>query len=51
MGGACSKLGEIENEYRMLVGKHERKRLLCKLRCMWEDNKMDVKEVVWESVD
>jgi hypothetical protein len=39
-------MGELRGVYRVLVGKHEGKRLLGRPRRRWEDNiKMDLKEV------
>jgi len=38
--------------YRVLVGKHEGKRLLGRHRRRWEDNiKMDLQEVVYDGMD
>jgi hypothetical protein len=46
MGGACSSDGGGKGVYRVLVGKHEGKRLMGIPRCRWEDNiKMDLQEV------
>jgi hypothetical protein len=43
--GHVERMGEMRNAYRILDGKPERKRLLARLRCRWEDNMtMDVKE-------
>jgi hypothetical protein len=45
MGGACSTYGR-RDVYRVVVGKHERKRPLVRPRHRWEDNiKMDLQEV------
>jgi hypothetical protein len=45
-GGACSRYGERRGVYRVLLGKHEGKKPLGRMRCRWEDNiKMDVQEV------
>jgi hypothetical protein len=39
-------MGERRGVYRVLVGKHEGKRLLGRPRCGWEDNsKLDLQEV------
>jgi hypothetical protein len=41
----------MRNGYRILVGKHEQKRPVGRLRLRWEDNiRMDVKKVGWEGV-
>ena len=46
MGGACSVYGERRGVYRVLVGKPEGKRPLCRPRRRWEDNiKMDLQEL------
>jgi hypothetical protein len=37
--------------YKILVEKPEGKRLLGRSRRRWEDNRMDLKEINWESVD
>jgi hypothetical protein len=43
MGRACSTNGEKRNEYRILVGKPDVKRLLRRPRRRWVDNiKMDL---------
>ena len=40
------------NEYKILVGKPERKRPIQGLRCRWEDNiKMDLRKVCCDSGD
>jgi hypothetical protein len=45
-------MGELRNEYEILVGKHEGKEPLGKPRRRWEDNtKMYRREIVWEFVD
>jgi hypothetical protein len=36
--GHVPHMGEMRNSYKILVGKPERKRLLCRTRCEWEDN-------------
>jgi hypothetical protein len=38
----------MRNEYKILVGKPERKRALGRSRHIWEDNIMDPKETGWE---
>jgi len=39
---------EIGSAYRILVGRPDRRRLLGRPRCRWEDNiKMDHQEVGW----
>jgi hypothetical protein len=38
MGGACSADGEGRGVCRVLMGKPERKRLLGRPRCRWENN-------------
>jgi hypothetical protein len=41
-------MGEMRNEYKSLVGKHERKRPLGRPRSRWEDNiKMDIRVIVF----
>jgi hypothetical protein len=46
MGGHVARLGERRGVYRVLMGKHEEKRPLGRLRRRWEDNiKMDLQEV------
>lgn len=40
--------GEEEEAYRILVGKPKRKRILENPRHRWEDNKTNLKEIVWE---
>jgi hypothetical protein len=45
-------MGAKRNEYRILMGKVERKRPLGRLRRTWVDNiKMDLTEVGWDGVD
>jgi hypothetical protein len=45
-------MGEIRNEYKILVGKPEGKRPLGRPRRRWEDNiRMDLGEIGWEGVD
>jgi hypothetical protein len=40
------------NEYRILVGKPEEKRLLGRSRCRWVDNiKMDLRQIRWGGMD
>jgi len=49
--GPVACMGEMRNVYNILVGKHERKRLLGRPRHRWVDNsRMDVREVEWEGV-
>jgi hypothetical protein len=38
MGRECSAYGERIGIYRVLVGKHEERRPLGRLRRIWEDN-------------
>jgi hypothetical protein len=51
VGHVARKGGERRGIFRLLVGKPERKRLLGRPRCRWDDNiKMDLQEVgcgVW----
>jgi len=51
MGGACGTYGREKSGYRVLIEKPEKKRLLGRPRCKWEDNiRMDLQEVrlgVW----
>jgi hypothetical protein len=54
MGRTCGTYGgeERRGAYRALVGKPEGRRPLGRPRRRWEDNiKMDLREVVWQSVD
>jgi hypothetical protein len=45
-------MGEIKNEYNILVGKPDGKRSLGIPRHRWEDNiRMDLREIGWEGVD
>jgi hypothetical protein len=40
------------NTYRIVAGKPERKRLLGRPRCRWQDNiKIEVTEIVWGGMD
>jgi hypothetical protein len=49
---ASSTHGERRNAFMMLMGKPERKRLLGRPRCMWEDNiKMFLGKIGWDGVD
>jgi hypothetical protein len=51
MGRACST-HEKRNAYRILVGKPEGKRPLCRPRCRWVGNiKVDFREIEWGGVD
>jgi hypothetical protein len=51
VGGACSRMGEKKNAYRLLVGKPEGKRPLGRPRRRWVDNiKMDILEISWGGV-
>jgi hypothetical protein len=46
MGRACSSSGEGKGVYRVVMGKHERKRPLGRPRRRWEDDtKIDFQEV------
>ena len=46
MGGYIARMGERRGVYRVLVGKHEGKRIPWRLRPRWEDNiEMDLQEV------
>jgi hypothetical protein len=52
MGGECSKYGEKNNAYRILMGSREGKRPLGRPRRRWEDNiKMVLREIGWGSMD
>ena len=52
MGEACSMCGETGGEYRVMLGKLERKRPLGRPRCRWEDNiKMDLQEEGYGGMD
>jgi len=44
--GHVASIGEMRNEYHILVVKPERKRLLGRPRCKWKDNiRMDTREM------
>jgi hypothetical protein len=50
--GHVARIGEERNMYRVLVGKREGKTPLGRPRRRWEDwNRMDLREIVWGSVD
>jgi hypothetical protein len=50
--GHVTRMGEMRNAYRMLVGKPEGKRPLGRSRCKWEDNiRMDLREIGWVGTD
>jgi hypothetical protein len=52
MDRACSTHGEKRNEYRIFVGKPERKRPLERTRRIWEDNiKVDRREIERNGID
>jgi hypothetical protein len=52
MDRACSTNGETRNEYRILLGKPERKRPLGRPRRRWVDNiEMDYRELRWDGRD
>jgi hypothetical protein len=52
VGGACSRMGEKRNSYRLLVGKPEGKGPLGRSRRGWVHNiKMDRLEIGWGGVD
>jgi hypothetical protein len=51
MGRAYSIHGEKRNAYRVLVGRLERKRPQGRPESKWEDNKVDIREIVWDDVD
>jgi hypothetical protein len=52
MVGACSTYGKFEKFYKILVGKHEGKRSLGRLRSGREDNnRMDLTKVGDNNVD
>jgi hypothetical protein len=45
-------MGEMENAYKILVGKPELKRPLGRHRHRWEDNvRMDLRQIGWVSMD
>jgi hypothetical protein len=45
-------MGEMRNNYSILVGKPERKTPLGRHRCRWkENNRMDLREVEWRSLE
>jgi hypothetical protein len=44
--GNVARIGEIRNEYKVLIAKPEGKRPLARPQCRWKDNiKMDLKEI------
>jgi hypothetical protein len=46
-----TRIGEMRNAYKILVGKPERKSPLGRSRHRWEDNiRMYLREIVWECV-
>jgi hypothetical protein len=48
--GHVARMGEMEDSYRILVGRPERRRPSGRRRRRWEDNiKMDLKEVEWRA--
>jgi hypothetical protein len=52
MGRVSSTHGEERNEYRILVGKPERKRPLGRPKRRWEHNiRMDLRETGWDGMD
>jgi hypothetical protein len=54
LAGYVAQRGEMENVYKILVGKHEGKRPLGRLRCRWEDNRVirtHLREIWWDVVD
>jgi hypothetical protein len=45
--GHVASMGEGKGVYRVLVGRHERRRPLGRPRCRWENNfKMDLREMI-----
>jgi hypothetical protein len=52
MGRSCSKNEELENAYRVLVGRPEGKRPLGRTRGRCVDNiKMYLREIGWDNMD
>jgi hypothetical protein len=52
MGGTCSTNGEKMNEYKILMGKTKRKRLLGRTIRSWEENiKIDLREIECGGMD
>jgi hypothetical protein len=50
--GAVAHVGEMRNEYRILVRKQEGKRPLRRPGCRWEVNtRMGIREIRWKGVD
>jgi hypothetical protein len=50
--GNVARIGEIKNEYSVLVGKPEGKRPLGRSRRRWEDSiRMDIMKIWFEGVD
>jgi hypothetical protein len=48
--GHVGWIGERRNEYKILVGKPERKRPLRRPRSRWEDNRMDIIKICQEVI-
>jgi hypothetical protein len=47
LAGHVARMGEMRNEYKILVGKLERKKPLGRPRCRWKGNiKMDLRGIV-----
>jgi hypothetical protein len=47
-----TRMGQMRNAYKILVGKPEGKRPLGRARRSWEDNiRMDLREIEWQGVD
>jgi hypothetical protein len=52
MNKACSTNRKKRNAYRILVGKPEERRPLCRPRRRWLDSiKMDPREIGWDDMD
>jgi hypothetical protein len=50
--GHVTRMGEMRNAYKIVVGKPEGKRPLGRPRRRWEDNIiMDLTEIMWEVLD
>jgi hypothetical protein len=47
----AAHMGEMRNEYKILVGKCEGKRQLRRLICRWEETIMDLRGIGLEVVD
>jgi hypothetical protein len=44
-------MGKMRNAHKILVRKSEGKKPHRRPRCIWEDTRMDLREIGWEGVD